>query len=167
METAMEPNETQSEEKNLFEDNPYHLVQASIGKRLGNYLMDILVFSVLLFIAMMVTSVWNPQLVESFVKKSETGFTFPEQLLLQAIYGVYLSITEALFKGKTLGKVITGTRAVNMEGSPVQLKDTLLRGLIRMIPFEQFTALGKPSYPLHDRLSKTYVIDEKLSRYPG
>jgi hypothetical protein len=37
---------------------------------------------------------------------------------------------------------------------------------VRLVPFEQFSALGSPSYPWHDRWTKTIVIDEKLTTLP-
>jgi hypothetical protein len=32
-----------------------------------------------------------------------------------------------------------------------------------MVPFEAFSALGTPSYPWHDKWTRTVVIDEKAS----
>ena len=85
-------------------------------------------------------------------------------MLIQVIYGTYMFIIEALMKGKSIGKLITGTRAVRQDGYALTLRDAQLRGLCRMVPFNPFSALGNPSYPWHDRWTRTYVIDEKLSR---
>ncbi|HEY4334693.1 MAG TPA: RDD family protein, partial [Puia sp.] len=74
---------------------------------------------------------------------------------------------EYLGQGKTLGKLITGTRAVNEDGSFITFKTALLRSLSRMVPFEPFSAFGDPSYPWHDRWTRTYVIDDKQSRLPA
>jgi hypothetical protein len=41
-----------------------------------------------------------------------------------------------------------------------------LRSLSRLVPFEPFSALKKPSYPWHDRWTRTLVIVEKLSNLP-
>ena len=41
-----------------------------------------------------------------------------------------------------------------------------LRSLCRLVPFEPFSALKKPSYPWHDRWTRTLVIVEKLSNLP-
>ena len=75
-------------------------------------------------------------------------------------------LVEALFKGKSLGKLITGTRAVNEDGSNLSAKTALLRGLSRAVPFNAFSALGTPSYPWHDKWTNSYVIDEKESNRP-
>ncbi|MES1214454.1 MAG: RDD family protein [Bacteroidota bacterium] len=163
----MEPNENPASENDLFDEMPYKLVQASMGKRFLNYLIDVIVFGLLLFIALMITATIDPTVVEAFIKKNEAGgFSFVEQLMIQAIYGTYMFIVEALFKGKSLGKLITGTRAVRQDGTPFMVRDAQLRGLCRMVPFNAFSALGTPSYPWHDRWTKTFVIDEQLSQIP-
>ena len=70
------------------------------------------------------------------------------------LYGLYMFIVEAMFKGKTLGKLITGTRAVNEDGSNLSAKTAFFTGLSRVVPFEAFSALGTPSYPSHDKWTK-------------
>lgn len=163
----MDPIENPAEPQGLFDDMEYRLVQASMGKRFLNYLIDVIVFGVLIFISLMVVASFNPQLIETLIIKNETGqLSFVQQLLIQVIYGTYMFIVEALFKGKSLGKLVTGTRVVKQNGSPIMIRDAQLRGLCRMVPFNAFSALGNPSFPWHDRWTRTYVIDEKLSRYP-
>jgi uncharacterized RDD family membrane protein YckC len=49
---------------------------------------------------------------------------------------------ELAFKGRTIGKLITGTKAVNEDGTEMSPKTIVIRSLIRMIPFELFSALG-------------------------
>ena len=70
------------------------------------------------------------------------------------------------YRGKSIGKFLTGTRAVKEDGSYLEIKDALLRGFCRIIPFNIFSALGNTCYPWHDSLSKTYVIDERESQFP-
>ena len=77
------------------------------------------------------------------------------------------STLETLCHGKTLGKWMTGTRAVKQDGTPVDGQTAFLRGFYRLIPFEAFSALGAPSFPWHDRWTKTYVIDERESSLPA
>jgi uncharacterized RDD family membrane protein YckC len=164
----MEPSENPTQQKDLFDDMQYRLVQAGMGKRLVNYLVDAILFAVLLFVGLSIAVSLNPQLIEPLRARNEAGdFSLVEQLLIQVVYGTYMFIVEALFKGKSLGKLITGTRAVRQDGSPLTVRDAQLRGLCRMVPFNALSALGTPSYPWHDRWTKTYVIDEKQSRYPG
>jgi uncharacterized RDD family membrane protein YckC len=61
-----------------------------------------------------------------------------------------------LFGGRTLGKLITGSKAVREDGTSLTWKDACLRSLSRMVPFEPFSALG--GAPWHDRWTKTTVV---------
>jgi len=68
----------------------------------------------------------------------------------------YYTLFEFFAKGRTLGKMATGTVAVKEDGSRLTFKDALLRTLCRFIPFEVFSAFGYR--PWHDSLTKTLVI---------
>ncbi|HJT74234.1 MAG TPA: RDD family protein [Chitinophaga sp.] len=69
---------------------------------------------------------------------------------------LYYVVAEAVFKGQTLGKLITGTRAVRLDGSPVTWKDALLRTLCRIVPFEVFS--GFDTITWHDKWTGTRVV---------
>ena len=71
----------------------------------------------------------------------------------------YYSLCEIIFNGRTIGKFITGTKAVNDSGTEMEPKTVVLRTLSRIVPFEPFSALGDPPNPWHDRWTNTYVID--------
>jgi uncharacterized RDD family membrane protein YckC len=79
------------------------------------------------------------------------------------MYGAYMAIIEGIFKGRSIGKFITGTKAVNEDGSNISFTTAIARGFSRIVPFEPFSALGSPSYPWHDKWNKTYVIDIRNS----
>jgi uncharacterized RDD family membrane protein YckC len=161
----MEPNESREVKQDLFDDTKYKLVQASHAKRFGNYIIDLVAFNILFFIGLMVAANIDPQVLKWVEKTTEQGFAFTEQLLILVVYGTYMFMVEALFKGKSLGKLITGTRVLRQDGNPITVRDAQLRGLCRMIPFHPFSALGMPCYPWHDRWTKTFVIDEKASSW--
>lgn len=136
-----------------------NLVRANFGKRIINYFTDILVFSLL---ASFFIAFFYPGLLDSFNNQKDVSFS--TQLLIRFFYGLYMSFTEAIFKGKTIGKFISGTRAVyNTDGSPVNSQAAFVRGLCRIIPLEELSAIGFPPYPWHDRWSGTLVISEKDS----
>ena len=88
---------------------------------------------------------------------------FVNQLFFFVLYTSYMFLLETIFKGKSIGKFVTGTRAVNEDGSFISTRTALLRSLSRIVPFEPFSALGNPARPWHDRWTHTYVIDEKKS----
>ncbi len=151
--------------KILLDNVEYTLYQANGGKRFVNYLIDrIIVYCIyrwVLFKALVVV------LTQIYV------YTESRVLLYILAYSMYATISalwlasfEALCKGKTPGKWITATRAVNQDGTPISSKTAFLRSLSRLVPLEAFSALGSPSFPWHDSWTKTYVIDERLSSLP-
>lgn len=152
-------------EQHLFAEPEYHLVQASMGKRFANYLVDLLVFYALVFAGGFVLAIISPQTIES-INEDDPGFNLLDRLFTLLLYGLYMFVVEAAFKGKSLGKLITGTRAVNEDGTDVTAKAAFFRGLSRAVPFNALSALGNPTYPWHDKWTKTYVIDERESNRP-
>lgn len=144
-------NQTQSPPENLLDDFEVSLVQASTSLRFVNLLVDAIAFYAFLFgiayidssLAVIVAIPFMPTL----------------------IFGLFSSMVEAIFKGKSLGKLITGTRAVQKDGSPITPSIAFIRGFSRLVPFEAFSALGaSPPNPWHDKWSHTYVVNEEESR---
>jgi uncharacterized RDD family membrane protein YckC len=70
-------------------------------------------------------------------------------------YLIYYTFCEWVFKGVTLGKLVTGTRAVREDGTEIGFKEAILRTLSRIVPFEQFSGFGTP---WHDTWTRTTVI---------
>ncbi|RYX87593.1 hypothetical protein EON73_01090 [bacterium] len=85
-----------------------------------------------------------------------------ERLIGFVFYGLIMFAIETAFRGKTLGKLITGTRAINIDGTDISMPKSLLRNFIRAVPFNALSALGSPSKPWHDSWSDTLVVDEKV-----
>lgn len=142
------------------------LVQASRGKRFANYIIDLIAFYLLVFLLSIVLAIFFPQF---FRESAERGDLFDnpfiDRIVTLIFYGFYMSVIEAIFKDKSFGKFITGTRAVNHDGSRITAGTAFSRGFSRAVPFEPFSGLGDPSYPWHDKWTDTYVIDEKQSQY--
>ena len=152
-------------EQHLFADPEYHLAQASGGKRFANYIIDLLSFYALALSVGLVLVLANPATIDSLNDES-LGFNILDRLITLVLYGLYMFAIETVFKGKSLGKLITGTRAVNEDGTNVSAKAALFRGLSRAVPFNALSALGNPAYPWHDKWTNTYVIDERASNRP-
>lgn len=150
----------------LFNDPEYRAVPASAGKRFANYLIDLAVFYILVMAVGFLLAVSNPEMIDAYAEYDSVGAEWLDRLLGLMLYGLYMFLQETVFSGKSLGKFLTGTRAVNTDGTNITAKTALLRGLSRMVPFEVFSALGTPTLPWHDQWSKTYVIDEKASNRP-
>jgi uncharacterized RDD family membrane protein YckC len=157
--------EIRADDPNILDDVHYTLYQATSGKRFVNYLIDWLGFYLiwrLLLIQLLVQLLF---LIDFPIDNRLALYAF-SYLAVATVFGLVVGGVEAATGGKTLGKLITATRAVNDDGSRISAKTAFLRYLVRLVPFEAFSALGNPSYPWHDRWTKTVVIDERLTTLP-
>jgi uncharacterized RDD family membrane protein YckC len=149
------------EQQSLLSEVEFTPVLASSGKRFLNYLIDLFVFYlVIVFGVVAIMYGMSDDSTDSF-----SSNTFLDglgvRIMFLLFYALLYCLTEILLGGRTIGKLITGTKAVNMDGSQMEPKTILIRSLARAVPFEQFSALGNPSYPWHDKWSRTLVIDIK------
>ena len=102
METTYPINQTQPD---LLDGFGVRLVTASSGQRLANLFIDLFSF----YGVMIVLGVfYRPFLVLILTP-----------LLPAIFFALYMSFVELIFKGRTLGKLITGTRAVQEDGAPI------------------------------------------------
>ncbi len=134
------------------------LFDASRGKRFANYIIDLIGFVIFSFIVGIVLGVL---LVALFPEN--TGWLETENSIMEYLFGaivgiIYYGLQEHL-TGRTIAKYITKTKVVMEDGSKPELKAILIRSASRFIPFEAFSFLfGEPS-GLHDKISKTRVVD--------
>jgi uncharacterized RDD family membrane protein YckC len=157
----MEDNLQPAGEQHLFEDI-IEYNQATQGQRFLNWLIDNLFMRFALsyvtgYVVGYLLAYIAPDLLLS-IAYGNRGF---EYYLLALILGyfnylLYYTFSEAAFKGYTLGKLLTGTKAIRNDGSNITFKDALLRSLCRIVPFEVFSGLGDE--PWHDTWTKTTVI---------
>ncbi|SEW43729.1 RDD family protein [Chitinophaga arvensicola] len=154
--------ESQTIQESIFADEA-NLEMASRGQRFANYLIDLFTFYVVAIILFGAYFVLFPG---SYSESASPGASYVQNLVSLVLYGLYMGTIEAVFKGKTLGKMITGTKAVNEDGSEITAGTAFLRGLSRAVPFSVFSALGAWCHPWHDRWTNTYVIDVKKSHIP-
>jgi uncharacterized RDD family membrane protein YckC len=146
-------------QENLLDDAPYALVQAGSGKRLANYIIDLIVFYIAwkVFFRLIGLKIAMSMIGED----DDKAAIYLKVLLIAVVFETFLmSAIEFLGGGRSIGKILTRTRAMNDDGTPITFKTALLRRLSRMVPFEAFSALGSPSAPWHDRWTNTRVIDE-------
>ncbi|MCK5098162.1 MAG: RDD family protein [Desulfobacteraceae bacterium] len=134
----------------VVDDTQTEMLLASKGQRLGNYLIDglciLLLFALLLFNSTLIG-------LENIIERIGSGL-FGHIFIL-----IYFFFQEA-FSGRTIGKLITGTKAVNEDGSKLTFVKALGRTLCRFIPFEFVSFIDTPYRPKgwHDRIPKTKVI---------
>lgn len=135
-----------------------HLVPVSAGLRFANYIIDVIIFYILM---MGVGAVWGLSLVSAGrgaadIEADINNSTAMLYLISFSTFLFYYTLLEVATKGRTIGKLITGTVAVRNDGSALTFKDALLRTLCRFIPFEPFSAFG--GRPWHDTITNTMVI---------
>jgi uncharacterized RDD family membrane protein YckC len=126
---------------------------ASEGIRFANYIIDLVVIYALNFIVGLILGL----LSRGYGVSSGEAYTFG----LIAIF-LYFFIFEGTSQ-KSVGKLITKTKVVMVDGSKPSLGTIALRTLIRLIPFEPLSALGTPSGQRtwwHDRWVNTRVVKD-------
>ena len=138
-----------------------YFVRAESGKRFINYFIDLLLFYILAIGAGVIVAAISPSTVEGIT--SSDSFGLLDRVVTLILYALYMSVMEVIFKGKSLGKLITRTRAVNLDGSRISAGTAFGRGFSRAVPFCVFSAFGSPCNPWQDRWTDTMVIDEKKS----
>ncbi len=136
------------------------LVRADSGKRFLNYIIDLICFFVLAFAVAVVGILL---LGDDFANSVEEANPFLDRLVTLVMYAIYMFVQEAIFKGRSIGKFITGTKAVYLDGSQINTLTAMKRGFSRAVPFAAFSALGNPCDPWWDRWTDTQVIDIKKS----
>ena len=151
-------------QKDLLEDETHSLFEftyASQGQRFLNFLIDNIVMRytvtyVVGFSVGFIMAYFFPDLMHRFVYERETSIVFLISYIVALFdYIVYYTILEKLLNGKTIGKLITGTRAIREDGGELTFKDALLRSLCRLIPLEVFSGFG---VPWHDSITHTMVV---------
>ncbi len=137
-----------------------HYERANAGKRLLNYLIDVVAFYVIALAFGIILEMLFPGSLDRLAS-DDAGFDLIDRIASLAMYAIYMSVVEAVLKGKSLGKYITQTRALNLDGSRISTKTAFTRGFSRAVPFCAFSALGTPCNPWQDRWTNTMVVDEK------
>ena len=132
---------------------------ASNGSRFINYILDIVIILVLIFvISLMIAFLanfmgWNDLLYWLGNLSDLEG-----QLVFVVISIFYYSLSEGLF-GRSIGKIVTGTVVVDENGEKPSFGTIFKRTLCRLIPFDGFSFLGSRGW--HDSISDTYVVNKK------
>jgi len=121
------------------------LLLASSGQRFGNYIIDGI------FRVFIILIIWPSSLSH-----------FPLQMndiVVIMMVALFYYVPFEAFWGRTIGKLITGTKAVNHNGDSLTFWKAVGRTLCRFIPFEAFTFLsGRRPEGWHDRITKTKVV---------
>lgn len=127
---------------------------ASKGQRFANYLID----NVIIYVMNLGISTAMALFLDlgRDTESISLGISF---LLSYTGYVVYYVLTEGFLQGRTLGKLVTGTHAVGIDGQPLTFQQAFYRSLCRIVPFEPFSGLG--AAPWHDSWTNTTVLKKK------
>lgn len=133
---------------------PYE--DASLGLRFANNIIDSI------FLQYGVGFVFEYGFLELAGNMAISNETY---IILNALFWIiimvlYYAFCEA-YTGKTLGKLLTQTRVVTMQGEKPTFGQCIGRSFARMVPFEAFSFLGGEPRGWHDRWTKTRVVKEK------
>jgi uncharacterized RDD family membrane protein YckC len=160
----MEENTLVNEQSHLADELSSYIQyeKATMGQRFLNFLIDNLLMRFGLSyltgtIVGYLLAIFFPEYM-SRILYNRTSFDFLLIVYTVAIFNylIYYTFCEKVFRGYTLGKLVTGTRAICEDGTDLTFKDAFLRSLSRLVPFEALSALGYS--PWHDRWTKTMVI---------
>jgi uncharacterized RDD family membrane protein YckC len=143
------------------EAQPGGLNHAGKGARFGNVLLDGIAINIVAEVARFVTGTSTIGMDPNTVS--------PDEILSKSLIGglvglgammLYYIVMEMMF-GKTLAKMLTGTRVVTTSGGAPSAGQIIGRSFARLIPFEAFSFLGSNPGGWHDSLSGTAVIKER------
>jgi uncharacterized RDD family membrane protein YckC len=154
---------TEQEEQHLFtEQDEFNYIEASTGQRFLNFLIDNLLMRYALswatgYVVGYLLALAVPDFYSDIFYNQ--GFNYYVVLVLIGYFNfiVYYTFCEKVCKGYTVGKLITGTRAIREDGHELMLKDALLRSLTRCVPFEALS-IWFGSGLWHDTWTKTMVV---------
>ena len=131
---------------------------ANPDQRFINCTVDLAALYVFFFIASVVTGNLMRLYGVSDGELNET--TMSKIFLCVFIYSmtlIFYTLVEGFSKGRSIGKLITRTRAVQDDlVSLITFSQAFTRSLCRTIPFEVFSGFG--GTPWHDLLTKTKVV---------
>lgn len=146
-------------DQDLFETNNFsNYEEASKGKRLANAMIDLFSFYLLIFILTFTLGIIQSITHTDLLSWLNNIDPLVDRLLTSLFLVLYLSLMENVFSGRTLGKFITKTKAVNEDGSVMNGNETMIRNFYRLIPLDALSFLF--SYRgWHDKFSKTMVVD--------
>ena len=155
------------QEQHLFlEEDLLHFQYASTGQRFVNFLIDNVFMNYGLSyitgaaVGYLLGTLFPDFTVALFSDMESAGVMLFGVILAFFNHIIYYSFCEKVFRGYTLGKLISGTRAIRTDGAELTFSDAILRSLSRLVPFEALSIwFGDGLW--HDRWTKTMVIKSR------
>ncbi len=135
------------------------------SKRFFNYLIDMIFLYMIFFFIGIILGGVALATGDTIDDSAISDWTW--NLIGIAFFLVYYITFESIF-GKTIGKMVTNTKVVTVNGSKPSVQHIIKRSFIRFIPFECFSLLSVNPQGWHDKWSETMVVDDiSLYRVPN
>ena len=140
---------------------------AGIGSRMVALLLDVLLqLAVLLFLLLVFSSAGLGDVVSGNAGTAVAVFFY---FAIFSTRMLYPAISEAAWRGRTLGKAAMGLRVVTTDGAPVRFRHTIVRAALSLVDFELtggagafFSALfTRRNQRLGDLAAGTLVVRER------
>jgi uncharacterized RDD family membrane protein YckC len=131
------------------EPRPRKYEQAKRGRRFATYTIDFAIDYALS------TSVG---FATAFAAEPDSALPDLVELLagLLVTFAYYFSMEASI--GRTVGKLVTGTRVLREDGKPASTAQIAGRSAARLIPFDALSIFRSSARCWHDTLSKTVVV---------
>jgi len=100
-----------------------------------------------------------------FIIKHTTNIVSTREIILVnrislfSAFIFYFIVSESIYQ-KTIGKLLTNTKVVNLDGEKPNFMNIIIRTFSRLIPFDGISYLYSIS-GFHDKISKTIVVKDK------
>ena len=137
--------------------------RAQKGIRLANLIIDRAIITIIFFafgvIAALTYNLTNNDFLLKIVYKMSEINRFLDVLITSLIYFMYTFLIEYFTKGRSVGKYITGSKVICIDGTEPTFNDYLIRNISRIVPFDALSFLGENGW--HDKWSDTRVINIK------
>ena len=134
--------------------------RASQGTRLLNYLIDFTVFYIFIFFLGIFLGILAVIGIEAPLQwlLYLDGNRALDYLVTSILYFIYIFSFEYFTKGRSIGKYITKTKVVSVDGTAPTQKDFFIRNISRLVPFDGLSFL-KQDGGWHDLWSDTRVVN--------
>lgn len=137
--------------------------RATKWARLANLFIDRIIFSLAFYLLGIVLvffdNIFGIYFFTEYLLKISEINRFTDIVFTTITFFCYTFFMEYLTKGRTLGKYITGTKVITIDGENPTVKEYFIRSITRIVPFDGLSFLGENGW--HDSWSDTRVINIK------
>ncbi|MGN7864762.1 RDD family protein [Chryseobacterium sp. 22458] len=137
--------------------------RSSKGTRFANFIIDRFIITLIFFAAGFISSLLyelaNIDIFVNIIRKLSQVNRITDILITSLVYFIFTFCIEFLTKGRSIGKYITGTKVICIDGTEPTMKDYFIRNISRIVPFDALSFLGENGW--HDSWSETRVVNLK------